>query len=97
MVCVTSKGSDQPAHMLSLTRAFASCLNIPTMTVKVLNEHHLELLSIKRGCTCQNATLFEITCHGSNSVDPGLEYHLPLHCFAKVPEMKMAPVHNWFI
>ena len=28
MVCVTSKGSDQPAHMHSLIRAFASCLNI---------------------------------------------------------------------
>ena len=28
VVCVTSKGSDQPAHMRSLIRAFASCLNI---------------------------------------------------------------------
>ena len=28
VVCVTSKGSDQPVHMHSLIRAFASCLNI---------------------------------------------------------------------
>ena len=27
MVCATSKGSDQPAHMRSLIRAFASRLN----------------------------------------------------------------------
>ena len=29
VVCVTSKASDQPAHMRSLIRAFASPLNIP--------------------------------------------------------------------
>ena len=28
VVCATSKASDQPAHMYSLIRAFASCLNI---------------------------------------------------------------------
>ena len=28
VVCATNKGSDQPAHMHSLIRAFASCLNI---------------------------------------------------------------------
>ena len=28
VVCVTSKGSDQPAHMRSLIRAFASPMNI---------------------------------------------------------------------
>ena len=28
VVCATSKGSDQPAHMRSLIRAFASRLNI---------------------------------------------------------------------
>ena len=28
VVCVTSKGSDQPAHMCSLIRAFARRLNI---------------------------------------------------------------------
>ena len=42
------------------------------MTAKLLTEHHLEFLSLKRVCTgssesytCQNATLLEITCHGS--------------------------------
>ena len=28
VLCATSKGSDPPAHMRSLIRAFASCLNI---------------------------------------------------------------------
>ena len=28
VVCATSKVSDQPAHMRSLIRSFASCLNI---------------------------------------------------------------------
>ena len=46
-VCMTSKGSHQPAHMRSLTRAFASPLNI----LWLLTEHHLEFLSFKGGCT----------------------------------------------
>ena len=28
VVCATSKASDQPVHMCSLIRAFASCLDI---------------------------------------------------------------------
>ena len=42
-----------------------------SMTVKLLTEHHLEFLSLKGGCTGSsesthvNATLLEITCHGS--------------------------------
>ena len=28
VVCVTSKASDQPAHMRSLIRAFASCMDV---------------------------------------------------------------------
>ena len=42
------------------------------MTVKLLTDDHLEFLTLKGGCTgssestlCQNATLLEITCHGS--------------------------------
>ena len=38
------------------------------MIVKLLTERHLESLSLKGGCrvyTCQNATLFEISCTGS--------------------------------
>ena len=49
VVCAISKGSDQPAHMGSLVRGFASCLN--NLTSKLLNAHHLEFLSIRRGCT----------------------------------------------
>ena len=49
MVCATSKASDQPAHMRSLIRVFASHLNI--LSVKLLTEHHLEFLSFKGGCT----------------------------------------------
>ena len=49
------------------------------MIVKLLTEHHLEFLSLKGGCrgsseyTCQNATLLEITCHGSYFVVSGLQ------------------------
>ena len=67
VVCATSKGSDQPAHMRSLIRAFASRLK------KLLTEHHLEFpAKLKRRLhrlvwvyTCQNATLLEIICYGS--------------------------------
>ena len=43
VVCATSKGSDQPAHMRSLIRVFASRLNI-SMIIKLLTEHHLDFL-----------------------------------------------------
>ena len=63
MVCATSKGSDQPAHTHNLIRIEYS------LSVKLLTEHHLEFLSIKRGCTgsseCQNATWFELICRSS--------------------------------
>ena len=49
MVCATSKASDQPSHTRSLIRVFASDLNF--MSVKLLNEHHLELLGLTEGCT----------------------------------------------
>ena len=45
----TSKGSDQPAHTRNLIRAFASSLNI-LLTVKLLVECHLKVLSLKGGC-----------------------------------------------
>ena len=48
MVCATSKALDQPAHMRSLIRAFASRLNILCV---LLIEHHLEFLSLRGGCT----------------------------------------------
>ena len=49
VVCATSKASDQPVHTHSLIRAFACSLNI--LSVNLLNEHHLEFLSLKEGCT----------------------------------------------
>ena len=49
MVCVTSKGSDQPAHTRRLIRAFWSLNN--SMSVKLLNIYRLEYLSLKGGCT----------------------------------------------
>ena len=55
VVCATSKGSDQPAHMGSLIRAFASHL------LKPLTEHHLEFLCLKGGCSgLSESTLVEI-------------------------------------
>ena len=45
VVCATSKASYQPAHMLRLIRAFEY-----SMIIKLLNEHHLEFLSLKGGC-----------------------------------------------
>ena len=53
------------------------------MTVKLLTEHHLELLSLNRGCTgssestlVKNATLLEITCSGSY-IFACLSFHWP--------------------
>ena len=43
VVCVTSKGSDQPAHMRSLIRAFASGLNIMTFKLKEAAEARLKM------------------------------------------------------
>ena len=69
VVCATSKASDQPVHMHSLIRAFASRLN--NLSVKPLDEHHLEFLSLTGGCTglsesalCQIATLSQLRCSG---------------------------------
>ena len=47
VVCATSKGSDQPAHMRCLIRATASHLNILW-----LSKHQLEFLSLIGGCPC---------------------------------------------
>ena len=59
VVCATSKASDQPAHMPSLIRAFASHFNI--LWLKLLTEHHLEFLSLKGGCTgSSESTLVKI-------------------------------------
>ena len=68
VVWATSKGSDQPAHMRSLIRVFASCLNILRATDRTpfgfskLNRRLYRLVWVY---TCQNAPLMKIICRGS--------------------------------
>ena len=71
VVCATSKGSAQPAQTRSLIRAFARRLNILWVSSFWLNimwnfyvQKRLHMLVWVY--TCQNATLLEITCRGSN-------------------------------
>ena len=68
VVCVTSKDSDQPAHMGSLIRAFVSPLNIQCsatdQTEFGVSKHKKTVQRLGRGYTCQNATLLEISYHG---------------------------------
>ena len=49
VVCATSKASDQPAHTQS-DQSLCKSLEY-SMIVKLLTEHHLEFLILKRGCT----------------------------------------------
>ena len=70
VVCATSKASNQPAHTHSLIRAFASHLNIVWVLSYWLNTFGVSKLKRRLQrlvwvYTCQNATLLEITCHGS--------------------------------
>ena len=60
VVCATSEASDQPAHMSSLIRAFASFEY--SMSVKLLTEHHLVILSFKGGCKA-SLSLHLSKCH----------------------------------
>ena len=70
VVCSTSKTSDQPAHKHSLIRACASRLTILCLLSYWRNI--IRVSKLKRRlqrlvwvCTCQVATLLEITCRGS--------------------------------
>ena len=66
VVCATSKGSDQPVHMRSLIKTFASCLN---MSIKILTEHFLEFLSLNGGCTGSfESTLVKAECSRSHHI-----------------------------
>ena len=65
VVCATSKGSDQPAHMRSLIRAFASHL-----TVKLLTAHNLEFQSLKGSCTGSSKSTL---CHIVGNLMPRLK------------------------
>ena len=89
MGSATSKGSDQPAHMPSLIRAFACRLNILLLVSywrtsfggSKLNRRLHRLICVY---TCQNATLFEITCRGSFQIEfeiPSIKKELNIKCF----------------
>ena len=70
MVCATSRVLDQPVHTRSLIRAFAG--------VKLLNENHLEFLSLSGGFTgASESTLAKIP-HGWKSC---VAVHIHLHEF----------------
>ena len=71
VVCATSKASDQPAHTRSLVRAFASRSNIILVLSFWLNLFGVSKLERRLNMlvwvyTCQNATLLEIECRGSD-------------------------------
>ena len=73
VVFATSKASDQSAHTRSLIRAFASRLSVlwllshwlNTIGVSKLKRRLQRLVGVY---TCQNTTLLEITCTGSNLI-----------------------------
>ena len=70
VVCATSKASDQPAQTRSLIRAFASRLSIlwclaTDRTSIIASKLKRKLHRLVWVYTCQNATLLDITCHGS--------------------------------
>ena len=67
VVCATSKASDQPALTRSLIKAFASRLRILWLLSYWLNIVLRRLHRLAWVYTFQNATLLEITCHGSYS------------------------------
>ena len=67
VVRATSKASDQPAHMRSLIRAFASRLHVEySMIVKLLTEYHLEFLSLKEAAEA-SLSLHMSKCHIATS------------------------------
>ena len=76
VVCATSKGSDQPAHVRSLIRAYASHLN--SMSDKLLAEHHLECISFKKGCT--GSSDFSLV-----KIPHCLKSHVPAHIYNQPP------------
>ena len=51
LVCMTSKASDQPAHIYAQSDQ-SLCYSLEySMIVKLLTEHYLAFLSLKGGCT----------------------------------------------
>ena len=71
VVCATSKVSDQPVHTRSLIRAIAS------RCVKLLTEHHLEVLSLTGGCTGWSESTLVKMPHSWKSHVTAQLYNLP--------------------
>ena len=95
VVCATSKGSDQPAHTRRLIRAFASRLTI--LWVLATDRRSFGVSKLKRRphrlvwvYTCQNATLLEITCHGSNVKNKNTFYTPPHPQIMKIDRTHMS-------
>ena len=76
VVHATSKGLDQPApaHVHSLIRAFASCLNILQL-LRLLIEHQLEFLCIYNAAQAR-LSLHLPECHMTGNHMSRLNYHL---------------------
>ena len=81
-VCATSKGSDQSAHTRSLIRAFAGLLSIVWLLSYWPNTTNRRLHRPIWVDSYQNATLLEITCHGS--FIKMIEFPTYQHCFSVV-------------
>ena len=86
VVCATSKVSDQPAHMRSLIRTFATFLNDQTsLGVSKLKRR------LHRVYTCQNAILLEINdtalIADTKTIKPGPSYFLLLRVQKEVHMM----------
>ena len=64
VISATSKASDQPAHDQSLCKSLEYAMN-----VQLLEEHNLEFLSLKGGCTGSSvSTLVKISHCWKSSV-----------------------------
>ena len=75
------------------------------MTDKLLTERHLEFPKLERGLyrlvcvyTCQNATLLEITCRGSNDVNLNMFMFCSLSNYAETHhEIPESVIWNWLV
>ena len=71
------------------------------MIVKLLTEHHLEFLSLKRGCrglsesTLVKCQIMEISCRGSNHFAMLISVRMPVQCMAVFLIENMVCVFSW--
>ena len=94
LVCATSKASDQPAHMRSLIRAFASRLNILWLLI-YWSKKHLEFRTLKGGCTgSSKSTIVFFICHVGNHMSR-VKCHY-IHVFRPMHEILVWFCLIWF-